>query len=132
MSALGVTSESIRTAMDERSANSQPHLDFSELSDDEWSPISVLLPVEPPQSNTMGNRQFVNAVLVAMHRGGRWGEYPKKVKNSDAVRRRFGRWSHQGIWQKLAIDLATSALPENRKRQLRAVAERADRLVRTS
>lgn len=132
MSGLGVTSESIRTAMDALPAEGEPRDDFSEFSDDEWSTISPRLPAEPPQSNTMGNRQFVNAVLAASHRGGRWAEYPKKFQHSDAVRRRFGRWSHQGVWQKLAMDLATSALSENRKRQLRAVAERADRLVRAN
>lgn len=77
----------------------------SELSDAEWQAIAPLLPPEAPQASAMRNRGFVNCVLVVMGRGGRWTDYPKRGPQFDAVRRRFGRWAHQGVWQRLPAEL---------------------------
>lgn len=129
MASLGVTPETLRSAPS-RQASDDPRSPFAPMADAEWEIIAPLLPPEPRQMNTMGNREFVNAVLAAMHRGGRWTAYLKTGPQSDAVRRRFGRWAHQGIWQVLEQNLTGLSLPDHRKKEFEAIARRAAQLSR--
>jgi len=128
MSELGVTSETILNAMDALPPQSRSRNPFTELSDEEWSTIVPLMPTEPRQSNAIGNREFVNAVLAAMHRGGRWNDYRKNGPYPDAIRRRFGRWAHLSRWQALFDAITNTDLTDERKNQLKAISERAERL----
>lgn len=97
------------------------------FNDDEWEVIAPHLPAEPPQANAMGNRAFLDAVLVAMARAA-WTDHRNRGASSDAVRRRFGRWAAQGVWQRLAaVDLALALA---RKAELVALAQRAGALRR--
>lgn len=129
MASLGVTSETIRNAP-ARQPSDDPRSPFEPLLDTEWEIIALHLPAEPRQINTMGNREFVNAVLAAMHRGGRWTAYLKPGAQSDAVRRRFGRWAHQGIWQDFKMNLPELSLTDGRKKEFEAIARRAEQLAR--
>ena len=97
------------------------------LRDDEWALITPHLPAEPPQANAMGNRAFLDAVLVAVARGA-WTDHRNRGAASDAVRRRFGRWAHKGIWQRLAT--ADLALAPARKAALLTLTRRAGALAR--
>jgi len=73
-----------------------------DISDKEWVSIAALLPAEAPQVNSMGNRDFLNAVLTVMRRGGAWVSRQTQAAEIEAVRRRFGRWAHQGVFQRIA------------------------------
>lgn len=97
------------------------------LSDDEWALIAPHLPAEPPQANAMANRAFLDAVLVAVARGA-WTDHRNRGASSDAVRRRFGRWAQQGVWQRLAT--ADLALAPARKAEFANLARRAAMLRR--
>ncbi|MBY0558810.1 transposase [Hyphomicrobium sp.] len=92
------------------------------LSDPEWDLIAPHLSAEPSQAHAMCNRAFLDAVLVAMARGA-WTDPRHRGPSSDAVRRRFGRWAAQGVWQRLAA--ANLALAPARKAALLALAQRA-------
>jgi transposase len=128
IAASGVTAASLAAAAaaDAR-AEGEPRA-FEALDDAEWQHITPLLPNEAPQAATMGNRAFLNAVLKAMQRGGRWTEYPKTGASSDAVRRRFGRWAHHGVWQGLAATVLDLALSAHRKTAFALLAKRAEQL----
>jgi len=128
MRLAGVTPESIRSASEVNDSDRRRDA-FQTLTDEEWQTMAPLLPAEPTQAKNMCNREFVDAVLKAMYHGGRWTDYPKKGRCSDAVRRRFGRWAHQGVWQQFATDTAPSCLSEKRKADLVLIAERAERLL---
>jgi transposase len=104
-----------------------PELAGHALSDSEWDLIAPHLPAEPTQANAMINRAFIDAVLIAMARGA-WTDHRKRGASSDAVRRRFGRWAHQGVWQRLAV--ADLALDPARKAELATLARRAEILSR--
>lgn len=131
LASLGVTPESIRESVPAH-PNASHRDAYRPLDNDEWMLLEAFLPDEPSQSNTMDNRTFVNAVLEAMHRGGRWTDYPKKRPCSDAVRRRFGRWAHLGIWQRVADNTTEIELTIERKIEFKAIADRAERLRRKS
>jgi len=131
MASLGVTPESLRNTPSCQEPD-DPRVAFEPLTDPEWDIIGPLLPPEPRQMNTMNNREFINAVLIAMHRGGRWNAQLKTGSRSDAVRRRFGRWAHQRIWQGLEQHLAGLSLPVGRKKAFEAMARRATQLARTA
>lgn len=132
MAALGVTSESIMSAIERNEAPVVVRGEFVALSDEEWEILKTALPQESPQANTMDNRTFVNAVLEAAERGGRWGDVRKNTPYPDAVRRRFGRWAHLGAWARLASETDNSALSLKRKGEIGSAAAWAERLRQKS
>ena len=99
-----------------------------ELSDEEWHAIAPFLPSEAPQANSMSNRDFLNAVLAAMRRGGNWVSRHTPATDIEAVRRRFGRWAHLGVFQALAEALPNLDLSPECKRLLALAGQRAAHL----
>jgi transposase len=99
-----------------------------ELADEEWQAVAPVLPPEAPQVSTMTNREFLNSVLAAMRRGGTWASPQTPAADIEAVRRRFGRWAHQGVFQALAEALPGLALSKETKRLLTYAGERAAQL----
>jgi hypothetical protein len=61
-----------------------------QLSDADWDLIAPLLPSEAPQTKSMPNRDFLEAVLTVMRRGGTWASRYTPAADIEAVRRRFG------------------------------------------
>ena len=90
--------------------------------------IAPLLPPEAPQANAMSNRAFLDAVIAVMRRGGAWTSRHTPAAEIEAVRRRFGRWSHLGVFQALADALTDLDLPPERKRLLALAGQRAANL----
>ncbi|MBS0251312.1 MAG: transposase [Proteobacteria bacterium] len=99
------------------------------LSDSEWALIAPYLPSEPAQATAMRNRDFVDAVLVAVARGS-WTDRRIPGNTSDAVRRRFGRWAHLEVWRALAAAISQLPLSTERKSAFHVVLRRADMLRR--
>jgi Putative transposase of IS4/5 family (DUF4096) len=100
------------------------------LSDEAWRAVAPLLPAEAPQARAMGNRQFLDEVLRAMQRRGVWTTRQRTAAETEAVRRRFGRWAHLGVFQDLAEKLEPVDLPSELKDALALAAKRADSLRR--
>ena len=105
-----------------------------EISDADWQALirSGCLPHDPPQSQTMGRRVFVGAVLAVVGCTRRWTDLDPAVLSAEAVRRRFARWAHIGAWQRLASQGRLADLSQPMETGLRAVAHRAACLVRPS
>ena len=97
----------------------------AELSDGEWLVIVPFLPPGAPQANAMSNRAFLDAVIAVMRRGGAWTSRYTPAREIEAVRRRFGRWAHLGIFQALTDALTDLDLPPERKRLLALAGQRA-------
>ncbi|RUO97676.1 transposase [Hyphomicrobium sp.] len=132
MAALGITPESIMEAIERNEAGCSAQAEFLPLSDAEWKVVKTALPPDSPQANTMDNRTFVNTVLEAAHRGGRWIDFRKNTPYPEAVRRRFGRWAHLDTWQRLASEIRNGELSSERKSQIEAAAAWAERLRKKS
>ncbi len=111
--------------LEDVSPDSQPQ----PLTDSEWELIAQHLPAEVRQANTMCNRDFVDAVLAAMIRG-RWTDHRNRGSQSDAVRRRFGRWASQGIWRQLVLVVSALPISATRKAAFATIGRRSDLLFR--
>jgi len=99
--------------------------DVPRLSDDEWAAVEPLLPAEAPQFAAMSNRDFLEAVLATMRRGGAWTSRHTPTAEIEAVRRRFGRWAHQGVFQAVAASLPALKLSPQHTRELMLAGQRA-------
>jgi len=95
-----------------------------QLDDDEWAIISPYLPDESPQAQALANRAFVDAVLWMQARSAHWTQIADQ--RGEAVRKRFARWAHTGVWQRLYDDVVqVGGLGGERQAQLAALAKRA-------
>jgi len=95
------------------------------LSDAEWVAMEPHIPREPSQADTLGNRAFVDAVLLTIVKGKGWTHLGQV--SHEAVRRKFGRWANDGIWQALSRAFDSSEMSSERRSQFQRIAERAER-----
>ena len=81
------------------------------LRDDQWDRIKHRL---PGQQGWVGvtaadNRLFVEAVLYRYRAGIPWRDLPERFGDGVKVHRRFSRWAHSGVWQRVFAHLASAA-----------------------
>jgi hypothetical protein len=88
-----------------------------ELTDDQWSRVSPLL---PPQRPPIGrppedHRTILTGILWIVRTGSAWRELPSTFGPWPTVYSRFRRWRQTGLWQRIldTLDSAPrSASPE--------------------
>ena len=98
------------------------------LRDDQWERLEQL--GLPGQSGHVGataqdSRLFVEAVLYRFRAGIPWRDMPPRFGNWHRVYVRFNRWSKQGIWQKVFMQLAKE--PNNEYAMIDSTIVRAHR-----
>ena len=73
------------------------------LNDRAWERISSLIIGRPDQKGSTGrdNRMFVEGVLWVVRTGSPWRDLPEAFGEWNSVFRRFSRWSHKGVWQRI-------------------------------
>lgn len=78
-----------------------------ELSEAQWRRIENLLPGKAGDPGRSGadNRLFVNGVLWVLRSGARWQDLPERYGNWKSVHKRFTRWAHAGVWEKVFASL---------------------------
>ena len=96
------------------------------LSDQEWAVIAPLLPDEAAQAHAEPNRAFVDAVLWLFAGKKHWTRI--SGGRGEAVRRRYARWAHAGIWQSLHAHPGVRQLTPQRQALFAAMARRAEQL----
>lgn len=106
------------------------HDPVSHIREEDWLIIAPQLPAEPPQVRAMSNREFFEEVLRAMQRRGVWTTRQRTAAETEAIRRRFGRWSHLGVFQDLEAKLESADLPRELKSAIALAAKRAESLRR--
>lgn len=81
------------------------------LRDDQWGRIQDLLPGrnKMPGRPAKDNRLFVDAVLFRFRAGIAWRDLPERFGDWKNVYQRFNRWSAQGVWHKVFLQLASQA-----------------------
>jgi len=74
-----------------------------ELSQAQWEKIKDLLPgrKEYVGRTAADNRQFVNGVLWVLRSGARWHDLPERYGKYKSVHKRFVRWAHSGVWERV-------------------------------
>jgi putative transposase len=78
------------------------------LRDDQWERMAPHLPgkVGDPGRSAADNRLFVEAVLWLVRTGSPWRDLPKTFGNWNSVFVRFSRWSKDGVWDRLFMEMA--------------------------
>ncbi|WP_457799105.1 IS5 family transposase [Methylocystis sp. S23] len=74
-----------------------------ELSEAQWARIAPLLPGKASDPGRTGsdNRLFVNGCLWVLRSGAHWRDLPDRYGKWKTVHRRFSRWCHAGIWERV-------------------------------
>ncbi len=77
------------------------------ISDEHWERIRDLLPGKEgdPGVTAKDNRLFVDAVLWIGKTGAQWRDLPERFGNWNSVWRRFDRWAHKGVWERIFREL---------------------------
>ena len=78
-------------------------LDRLNLRDDQWERMSRHIIGDDRTRGSSGrdNRMFVEAVLWIVRTGSPWRDLPEAFGEWNSVFRRFSRWSHKGVWQRI-------------------------------
>ncbi|MHA6766576.1 IS5 family transposase [Sphingobium ummariense] len=78
-----------------------------ELSDGQWQRIEPLLPGKAGDRGRTGsdNRLFVNGCLWVLRSGAHWCDLPERYGKWKTVHRRFSRWCHAGVWERVFASL---------------------------
>nr|WP_152971054.1 IS5 family transposase [Rhizobium ecuadorense] len=74
-----------------------------ELNEAQWSRIAPLLPGKAGDPGRTGadNRLFVNGCLWVLRSGAHWRDLPERYGKWKTVHRRFSRWCHAGVWERV-------------------------------
>ena len=90
-----------------------------EVTDRQWEVLRDLLPGKAGDRGrtALDNRAFVNGVLWVLRSGARWSDLPARYgANWKTVHRRFCRWAHGGVWERVFTTL--SRTPDNEYRMI--------------
>ena len=81
------------------------------LRNEQWERIEAMLPgkATDPGRSAADNRQFVEAVLWIARTGAPWRDLPEEFGPWNSVYKRFARWSDNGIWHRVFMELAKDA-----------------------
>jgi transposase len=80
--------------------------DFFWFSDDQWSRIEPLLPVNGKGARRVDDRRVLSGIVHALQSGGRWGDCPPVYGPKKTLYNRFVRWAERGIWEGIFSALA--------------------------
>ncbi len=74
-----------------------------ELTEAQWARIAPLLPgkIGDPGRTAADNRLFVNGCLWILRSGAHWSDLPERYGKWKTVHRRFSRWCHAGVWERV-------------------------------
>jgi len=78
-----------------------------ELGEAQWMRIRDYLPgrKEHVGRTAVDNRNFVNGVLWVLRSGARWSDLPERYGKYKSVHKRFVRWAHSGVWERVFQEL---------------------------
>jgi putative transposase len=74
-----------------------------ELKDEQGARIAPLLPGKAgdPGRTALDNLLFVNGCLWVLRSGAHWCDLPERYGAWKTVHRRFSRWCHAGVWERV-------------------------------
>jgi putative transposase len=67
--------------------------------------IRVVLPNLRGPESTLGDRNFIDAVLFRLKTGVPWRDLPDRFGKWKTIYTRFNRWSHKGHWELIFEEL---------------------------
>jgi hypothetical protein len=103
------------------------NLYVGDLSDEEFGILRPYLPREPLQRGCIANKQVLDALIWASRTRRAASQVPVQYGTREAFRKRSERWGVSGVWADVLCALNTLNLTDDRRAELRAIAEREDR-----
>lgn len=79
------------------------------FSDEQWSRIAPLLPMNRPGGRRVDDRRVMSGIVHVLRSGCRWQDCPARYGPPTTVYNRFRRWTTQGIWRRLFLALVEVA-----------------------
>lgn len=75
----------------------------SDLTDEEWAIVSLLIPPAKPGGNkrTVVMREIINGLMYILGTGCQWAALPKDLPPRSTVNGYFCRWSHDGTLDRI-------------------------------
>jgi len=70
-----------------------------DLSDEEWTVISGLLPKQWRGPKRKNDRQILNGIFYILRTGAPWRDLPERYGPRTTVYNRYVRWGERGIWR---------------------------------
>jgi transposase len=69
------------------------------LTDEQWERVREVLPAQRTgPTSTLGDRQFIDAVLYRTKTGIPWRDLPERFGPWKSVFNRFSNWAKRGLW----------------------------------
>jgi transposase len=89
----------------------QMSADLFWFTDEQWSQIEPLLPINQPGPERKDDRRILSGIMHVMRSGCRWKDCPSEYGPYTTVYNRFARWSERGHWQRIFEALVGSSDP---------------------
>ncbi len=70
-----------------------------DLSDEEWTVISGLLPKQRRGPERKDDRRVLNGIFYILRTGAPWRDLPERYGPRTTVYNRYVRWGERGIWR---------------------------------
>ncbi|NJP05252.1 MAG: IS5 family transposase [Chloroflexaceae bacterium] len=91
---------------------------MADLTDEQWERLAPSIPVVPRRSDGKGrprvdNRAVLNGILWVLCSGARWKDLPERYPPYQTCHRRFQEWIDQGVFERMAQDLAAVLQEQN-------------------
>jgi transposase len=80
-----------------------------DLSDQEWSIVSPLLPNKPRGVARTDDRRVLNGIFHILRTGAPWRDLPERYGPYTTVYNRYNRWAKAGVWLRMFEALAAKS-----------------------
>lgn len=82
-----------------------------DLTEEQWSAVSVILPADPVREDRRGRpwsdrRTVFNGILWILRTGAPWQDLPDRYGAYQTVHRRFQNWVRSGVMEKVLLAIA--------------------------
>ena len=80
-----------------------------DLSEQEWSIVSLLLPNKPRSVARTDDRRVLNGIFHILRTGAPWRDLPERYGPYITVYNRYNRWAKAGVWLRMFEALAAQS-----------------------
>lgn len=79
------------------------------FTDEQWGKIEPRLPRNRPGAHRKDDRRIISGIVHVLKSGCRWKDCPACYGPATTIYNRFRRWTMQGVWRRLFVDLVELA-----------------------
>jgi transposase len=100
-----------------------------DLTDEQWSVLVLLIGEMPRRADGRGrpwrsSREVLNGILWILRTGAQWADLPERYPPYQTCHRRYQRWVHEGVFERILEELARDLKERGKGTKLMAMADR--------